>query len=61
MNDPTKQYLGDGVYAQFDGYQVWLTTENGYETTNQIALEPPVLSALEQYVSDLKSAAKESS
>ena len=36
-----KQYLGDSVYAQFDGYHVILTTENGYndDPRNRIALE----------------------
>lgn len=38
-------YLGDGVYAHHDGYQIWLTTQEGME----IALEPEVLCALDQY------------
>lgn len=42
----TKVYLGDGVYAQWDGYQLILTTENGIEVTNIIVLEPEVLRAL---------------
>ncbi len=25
-----KQYIGDSVYAEFDGYRLTLTTENGY-------------------------------
>lgn len=46
-----KQYLGDSVYAEFDGYHIWLTTENGFpdDPTNRIALEPPVLAALVAY------------
>jgi hypothetical protein len=44
-----KVYLGDGVYASFDGYAIELTTENGIETTNTILLEPEVYEALEQY------------
>jgi len=44
-----KQYLGDGVYAKFDGYSIVLTTENGVMTTNQIVLEPEVLAALVNY------------
>ena len=46
-----KQYIGDSVYAQFDGYHIILTTENGYpdDPRNRIALEPQVLSALKQY------------
>lgn len=51
--DNLKRYIGDGVYASFDGYHVWLTTENGYRVTNRIALEPPVLAALNRYVEDL--------
>lgn len=39
-----KIYLGDSVYAKFDGYQIWLTTENGLpdDPSNTIALEPSV-------------------
>jgi len=46
-----KVYLGDSVYANFDGYHIILTTENGYpdDPRNRIALEPAVLSALNQY------------
>jgi hypothetical protein len=36
-------YLGDGVYVGFDGYHVWLYTDNGIQVTNKIALEPDVL------------------
>ena len=39
------RYIGDGVYASFDGYHVWLRT--GEE--QQIALEPQVLWALDAY------------
>jgi len=41
-----KTYLGDGAYASFDGYNVWLTTEDGARTTNAVALEPKVLENL---------------
>ncbi len=43
-----KDYLGDGVYVEHDGYNIILTTErdNGIET---IYLEPPVLAALVRY------------
>lgn len=53
-----KEYLGDGAYADFDGYQIVLTTENGVETTNIIALEPSVMRALITYndrINNLKS------
>lgn len=46
-----QEYLGDGAYADFDGYQVWITitTSNGIVTTNEIALEPKVMQRLINY------------
>ncbi len=46
-----KTYLGDSVYANFDGYHIILTTENGLpnDPSNRIALEPAVLVALNKY------------
>jgi len=45
-------YLGDGVYATFDGIHIWLRTERadpGYSATNAIALDPSVFEALLEY------------
>ncbi len=43
MTDET--YLGDGLYASFDGYHIWLRAphENG---DHSVALEPLVYTAL---------------
>lgn len=49
-----KQYIGDGVYAGFDGYHVVLTTENGISATNTIALESEVLTEFDNYREWLK-------
>ena len=49
MSTPLKDYLGDGVYADFDGFAFTLTTENGVSVTNTIVLEPMVMSALARY------------
>jgi hypothetical protein len=49
----SKVYLGDSVYADFDGYHVVLTTENGMGASNTIYMEPPVLTALYAYVESL--------
>jgi len=47
-----ERYLGDGVYASFDGYQIWLKVDRDYGK-HEIALEPPVYTALLRYVEDL--------
>ncbi len=44
-----KVYIGDSVYAEFDGYHIVLTTDNGYGASNTIAIEPSVYHALKQY------------
>ena len=45
-----KIYLGDGVYVNYDGYCLCLTTENGISVTNTIVLEPKAYNALVSYV-----------
>jgi hypothetical protein len=50
MNKMNKTYLGDGVYAEYEDYEVILTTENGMEVTNRIVLEAEVLESLNQYL-----------
>ncbi len=53
-------YLGDGVYATYDGYGVELTTNSGMSQMNQrIYIEPQVYGALVEYwqktrIADLK-------
>lgn len=51
MNEET--YLGDGLYASFDGYMIILRTprEGG---DHWVALEPPVLEAFERFVAKLR-------
>jgi hypothetical protein len=46
------RYLGDGVYAVFDGARVWLTAENGVAATDAICLEPQVAAALVRFLVD---------
>jgi hypothetical protein len=43
-----RKYLGDGLYAHFDGYHIVLTAprENG---DHYVSLEPEVLNALDIY------------
>ena len=46
------RYLGDGVYASFDGYQFWLDTR-AQLPINRIALEPMVMEQFDQYKCDV--------
>jgi len=42
-----KQYIGDGVYAEWDDFgAIVLTTEDGVRTTNRIVLERGVFQSL---------------
>jgi len=50
-----KVYLGDGVYATFDGDEIILTTENGIIITNTIVLDVQVTAALIIYIKKFRS------
>ena len=54
MAGDRKTYLGDGCYVRFDGFALWLTTEDGIRSTNVICLEPEVYKALTDFVASLK-------
>ena len=55
-----KEYLGDAVYVDFDGWMLTLTTEDGtVNPTNTIHMEPQVYSNLSLYVKRLAEAMKE--
>jgi hypothetical protein len=43
-------YLGDGVYAAFEGDQLKLSTSDGVRQINVIYLEPEVVEALQRYL-----------
>jgi len=49
------RYLGDGVYASFDGYHIWLETR-GSDNPQRIALEEDVYRALVGFNKDLQEA-----
>ncbi len=49
MSAQHKQYLGDSVYAAWDGYHIVLTTEDGIRATNMICLDAQVILAFERY------------
>lgn len=41
-------HLGDGAYAQYDGYQIWLYA-NSPQSSHKVALEPGAFLALLEY------------
>lgn len=45
-----KTHIGDGVYAEFDGYQVWLEVHNEPGKPERIAIEPSTFHNLLQFV-----------
>jgi hypothetical protein len=48
MEDLSKEtYIGDGVYASFDGHQIWLRTGDG--NNQRIALESETFANLLAY------------
>lgn len=50
MTDERKQqqtYLGDGVYASYDGYQIWLAVN--HEDNIVVAIDPRVMYMLVQF------------
>jgi hypothetical protein len=49
-----KSYLGDGVYAEYDGYGIVLTVEDGVSVQHRIVLEPDVYTALVLWATSLK-------
>lgn len=53
MEQQKETYLGDGLYASFDGWQVWLRAPRP-DGDHLVALEPEVLVALLQYIQQLK-------
>lgn len=47
-------YLGDGVYAIFDGYGVWLHANDHENPTDRVYLEPQIMEALIRFKEELK-------
>lgn len=45
-----RQYLGDGLYAHYDGFQVWLTAPQGGGSDHSVALESNVLDEFLRFI-----------
>jgi len=48
-------YLGDGVYAIFDGFGIWLHAGSHDNPTNKVYLDPTVMQELKEFEKDSKS------
>lgn len=49
------EYLGDGVYAIFDGFGIWLHANSHDEPTDKVYIEPSVFRALVDFEKASKS------
>lgn len=47
-------YLGDGLYAAYDGVQIKLHAHDGFHETDTVYLETRVLEAFELWVKNLR-------
>lgn len=47
-------YLGDGVYAIFDGFGIWLHANDHEHPTDRVYLEPNVLESLVEFNKDVR-------
>lgn len=54
MSTNNRQYLGDGVYVEYDGYHIVLKTGQPTLPTNTIYLDSQVINALVSYIERLK-------
>ena len=55
MNPDT--YLGDGLYASFDGWQIRLYTERG-NGVHEVFLDDATLARFESFVAEIRERAK---
>ena len=48
------EYIGDGVYVEYDGFGIWLLANDHLAPTDKIYLEPEVLEALNRFLERIK-------
>lgn len=49
-----KIYIGDGIYAEYQGYCVVLTTENGICVSNTIVMEKEHVDSLYEWFNKMR-------
>ena len=55
-----KKYIGDGVYASYDGFHIWLSTER-LTGQHYIALDDTTYASLVAFVDECKQRTKDAS
>lgn len=50
MIEHTEDYIGDGVYTEYDGFGVWLKTNNHLHPDDKVYIEPQVWRALKRFM-----------
>lgn len=58
MNESNSRYIGDGVYAGFDGFGVWLHRNSHNNPDDIVFLEPQVLDQLLRFWKDVTTVPK---
>jgi hypothetical protein len=59
MNIETKQYLGDSIYVDYDGFGFTLSLRYGITSDAQIYLDPEVYFKLTQYAEKMQKLAND--
>ena len=54
INGVPHSYLGDGLYAKYDGLGIWLMANDHKEPTDKVYLEPSVHQAFLRFIKDLR-------
>jgi hypothetical protein len=57
MAIPEPCYLGDGVYASYDGFHIWLAVNDHHNLV--VALDPEVFQALLKFSDEIEKASQE--
>lgn len=59
-NNEHRDYMGDGVYIEWDGYAYWLRANDHRDgfCTDKICLEPSVLNAINRFVKRIEEKTK---
>jgi hypothetical protein len=54
MSDIQKTYLGDGLYAEFDGYMLTLKANSADHPSDTVFIEPAVWNALVKFIKQME-------